>query len=297
MFKSVKLLTRTALPLLAPFLRRKTFHSQPKSVTHSDTMKVSVLPALEDNYMYLLIDEKSREAAVVDPVEPNKVLNAVKEANVVLTTILTTHHHWDHSGGNAELVKAMPSLTVVGGDERVGALTKLVKGGDKLTIGGLNIECLFTPCHTKGHICYFVTSSADPNTDPLVFTGDTLFVGGCGKFFEGTPEQMHKALVEVLRELPDNTKVYCGHEYTETNLKFAKSIEPNNKDIQEKLLWTQDLRSRNEATIPSTIGSEKKTNPFMRVDVQSVQKEVNKEDDAIATMAELRRLKNNFKAN
>jgi hydroxyacylglutathione hydrolase len=171
MFKSVKLLTRTALPLLAPFLRRKTFHSQPKSVTHSDTMKVSVLPALEDNYMYLLIDEKSREAAVVDPVEPNKVLNAVKEANVVLTTILTTHHHWDHSGGNAELFKAMPSLTVVGGDERVGALTKLVKGGDKLTIGGLNIECLFTPCHTKGHICYFVTSSTDSNTDPLVFTG------------------------------------------------------------------------------------------------------------------------------
>ncbi|CAG2114750.1 unnamed protein product [Medioppia subpectinata] len=250
------------LQLFGPLLRQKSFHSQPKSVIHCNKMKVSLLPALEDNYMYLLIDEKTREAAVIDPVEPNKVLNAIKEENVVLTTILTTHHHWDHSGGNVELHKAMPSLAVVGGDDRVGALTKLVKGGDRLTVGELNIECLFTPCHTKGHICYYVTSSTDSNADPIVFTGDTLFVAGCGKFFEGTPNQMHTALIDILRSLPENT----------------------------------DLRSRKEATIPSTIGEEKKTNPFMRVDVQSVQKVVHKENDSIATMGELRRLKDNFKA-
>lgn len=256
-----------------------------------------MIPALEDNYMYLLIDEKTKEAAIVDPVEPNKVVNAVKAENVNLTTVLTTHHHWDHSGGNKELFKLMPSLIVVGGDDRVEALTRKVVNGDRLGVGSLNIECLFTPCHTKGHICYFVTSGEQPNADPLVFTGDTLFVGGCGKFFEGTGQQMHRALIEVLGQLPDNTKVYCGHEYTVSNFKFAKSVEPNNEDIHRKLLWAQDLRSRNESTIPSTIGDEKKTNPFMRVDVESVQKHVNRVGDPIATMDELRKEKNNFRAN
>lgn len=132
-------------------------------------MRVRLIPALEDNYMYLLIDEASKEAAIIDPVEPSKVLQAVKEENLSLTTILTTHHHWDHAGGNEQLFKLMPSLTVVGGDDRVGALTRKVTAGDKLTIGQLAIECLFTPCHTKGHICYFVTSAGD--ADPLVFTG------------------------------------------------------------------------------------------------------------------------------
>jgi len=282
--------------LVLPLLRRKTFHSQPKTVNHSNVMRVRTLPALEDNYMYLLIDDKTKEAAIVDPVEPDKVIKAVKEENVNLTTVLTTHHHWDHSGGNEKLFKQMPSLTVVGGDERVGALNKKVTHGDTLAVGQLNIECLFTPCHTKGHICYFVTSN-EPNVDPLVFTGDTLFVAGCGKFFEGTPQQMYRALIEVLRNLPENTKVYCGHEYTVTNLKFAAKVEPNNEDITKKLLWAQDLRSKNESTIPSTIGDEKKTNPFMRVDVPSLQNHANKVNDAIGTMETLRQQKDNFKAN
>ena len=132
-------------------------------------MRVRLLPALEDNYMYLLIDDTTKEAAIVDPVEPNKVLEAVKEENLNLTTVLTTHHHWDHAGGNEQLAKLVPSLTIFGGDERVGALTNKVTAGDKLKVGQLAVECLFTPCHTKGHICYFVTS--EPNVDPLVFTG------------------------------------------------------------------------------------------------------------------------------
>ncbi|XP_054160345.1 hydroxyacylglutathione hydrolase, mitochondrial-like [Oppia nitens] len=282
--------------LFLPFLRRKSFHSQPKFVKHLNNMRVNILPALGDNYMYLLIDEKTREAAIVDPVEPNKVLTAVKAENVNLTTVLTTHHHWDHAGGNEELVKLVPNLTVVGGDERVGALNKKVSTGDQLTIGQMNVECLFTPCHTKGHICYYVTSKDNPNDDPLVFTGDTLFVSGCGKFFEGTPQQMHRALIDVLANLPLNTRVYCGHEYTVTNLKFANSVEPNNEDIINKLKWAQEMRSRNEPTVPSTIADENKTNPFMRVNVQSVQKHVNKGNDVIATMEELRHLKNNFRA-
>lgn len=157
--------------MILPLLRRKRFHSRPTCVTHSNTMRVRLLPALDDNYMYLLIDDKTKEAAVVDPVEPNKVMDAVKEENLKLTTVLTTHHHWDHAGGNKQMFKLMPSLIVVGGDERVDALNKKVTNGDRLTVGQLDIKCLFTPCHTKGHICYLVTSSAEPNVDPLVFTG------------------------------------------------------------------------------------------------------------------------------
>ncbi len=159
------------MSLVLPLLRRKSFHSDYKFVSHQNKMKVCLLPALEDNYMYLLIDENTREAAIVDPVEPKKVVDAVKEENCRLTTVLTTHHHWDHAGGNADLVKLCPDLIVVGGDERVGALTRKVGDGDQLSVGQLNIKCLFTPCHTKGHICYFVTSNTEPNTDPLVFTG------------------------------------------------------------------------------------------------------------------------------
>ena len=158
------------LSLVLPLLRRKRFHSQPKTIIHSRIMRVRTLPALDDNYMYLLIDDQTKEAAVVDPVEPEKVMNAIKEENLSLTTVLTTHHHWDHAGGNEQIFKLLPSLIVVGGDERVGALNKKVTHGDKLSVGGINIECLFTPCHTKGHICYYVTSN-EPNVDPLVFTG------------------------------------------------------------------------------------------------------------------------------
>jgi len=283
--------------LLLPLLRRKSFHSEYKFVSHRNEMKVCILPALDDNYMYLLIDEKTKEAAIVDPVEPKKVVAAVEAEKVKLSTVLTTHHHYDHAGGNAELVKLVPGLTVLGGDDRVDALTQKVGDGDQFSVGQLNIRCLFTPCHTKGHICYFVTSNSEPDSDPLVFTGDTLFIGGCGKFFEGTAEQMHRALNEVLGNLPNNTRVYCGHEYTVNNLKFAKHVEPDNEDIQKKLLWAQELRAENQSTIPSTIGEEKKFNPFMRVDIESVQNRVQKSKDSIATMDALRKLKNNFKAN
>uniref|UniRef100_A0A674GE34 Hydroxyacylglutathione hydrolase, mitochondrial n=1 Tax=Taeniopygia guttata TaxID=59729 RepID=A0A674GE34_TAEGU len=167
-------------------------------------MKVEILPALTDNYMYLLIDQDTREAAIVDPVQPQKVLDAVKKHGVKLTTVLTTHHHWDHAGGNEKLVKMEPGLRVLGGDSRVGALTQRVSHLTALQVGSLSVKCLSTPCHTSGHICYYVTkpNSSEP---PAVFTGDTLFVAGCGKFFEGTPEEMYKALIEILGSLDPKT--------------------------------------------------------------------------------------------
>ncbi|XP_077291363.1 hydroxyacylglutathione hydrolase tenzing norgay isoform X2 [Arctopsyche grandis] len=255
-------------------------------------MKIRVLPALQDNYMYLLIDPVTKDAAVVDPVEPDKVIAAVQEEGVTLKTILTTHHHWDHAGGNTNLVAKMKSLNVYGGDDRIGSLTNMVKHGDTFNIGNLNIKCLATPCHTSGHICYYVTSSADDQA--VVFTGDTLFLGGCGRFFEGTAQQMYTALIEILGKLPDSTQVYCGHEYTLQNLKFGNHVEPNNQDIQDKISWAKLKREESLPTVPSTIEEEKKINPFMRVNHPDVQKFAGC-TEGVATMGNLRQVKDNFK--
>ncbi|GBN79613.1 Hydroxyacylglutathione hydrolase, mitochondrial [Araneus ventricosus] len=254
-------------------------------------MKVKILPALDDNYMYLIIDEKTQKAAVVDPVEPATVLKVAKEENVDLTTILTTHHHWDHAGGNAELKSLKKNIRVVGGDQNIAGLTDKVTHGDTLQVGGLHINCLLTPCHTRGHICYFVED--ENGGSPAVFTGDTLFSAGCGKFFEGTPEQMYEALVRILGNLPDSTLVYCGHEYTGNNLLYAAHVEPDNPVIKSKLEWAITKHEAKEPTVPSTIGDEKTFNPFMRVKEPSVQKHAGS-TDPVAVMNFLRNEKNHF---
>ncbi|XP_036326749.1 hydroxyacylglutathione hydrolase, mitochondrial-like isoform X1 [Rhagoletis pomonella] len=258
------------------------------------SMHVKVLPALQDNFMYLIIDNSTKEAAIVDPVDPESVIAAVQAENVHLTKVLTTHHHWDHAGGNEKLVKMYGKpLEVYGGDDRIGALTQKVSQDDRIQIGNLKVSCLFTPCHTTGHICYFVESS---NTDDrAVFTGDTLFQGGCGRFFEGTPDQMYSALCQKLSSLPDDTKVFCGHEYTLQNMAYARHVEPLNDKILKRIEWAKLRRATKSPTVPSTIGEEKSWNPFMRVHEANVQKHAN-EQDPIKTMGSLRREKDNFKA-
>lgn len=256
------------------------------------TMQVKVLNALEDNYMYLLVDDATRECAVVDPVEPAKVLDEVSKLDVKLTTVLTTHHHWDHSGGNERLLELSPKLRVFGGDDRVPRLTERVTDNQELKVGKLTVRCLLTPCHTSGHVCYFVPA-ADGQA-PAVFTGDTLFIAGCGKFFEGTADQMYKALVERLSKLPDDTRVYCGHEYTVNNLLYASTVEPDNESIKSKLSWARDKRAKKEPTVPSTIAEERSFNPFMRVGEASVHKHA-KLDDPVSTMAFLRKEKDHFR--
>ncbi|NXF26193.1 GLO2 protein, partial [Rhodinocichla rosea] len=278
--------------LRAQFLHTEHELREPRTVSQAD-MKVEILPALTDNYMYLLIDQDTREAAIVDPVQPQKVLDAVKKHGVKLTTVLTTHHHWDHAGGNEKLVKMEPGLHVCGGDSRVGALTHRVSHLTALKVGSLSVKCLSTPCHTSGHICYYVTkpNSSEP---PAVFTGDTLFVAGCGKFFEGTPEEMYKALIEILGSLDPRTRVYCGHEYTINNLKFARHVEPRNPSIQEKLAWAKAQYDSGEPTIPSTIAEEFTYNPFMRVREKSVQEHAG-ESDPVRVMGAIRKEKDNFR--
>lgn len=247
-----------------------------------------------------IIDNATKEAAIVDPVEPDRVLETVASHAVKLKSVLTTHHHWDHAGGNEKLVEKYVAahngkcdeLRVYGGDDRIGALTHKVKQDDTVQLGELTIRCLFTPCHTSGHICYYLESA---NGERAVFTGDTLFQGGCGRFFEGTADQMHAALIGQLSQLPDDTNVYCGHEYTLQNLKFAQHVEPNNADISKRITWAESQRANNIPTVPSTIADEKAINPFMRVNQLPVQEHARNVGNEVATMAAIRKEKDSFK--
>jgi len=266
------------------------FHSTQSSIQYPK-MKVQILPALADNYMYLLVDESTNEAAVVDPVNPDTVVEAVEKAKVNLTTVITTHHHWDHAGGNVKLVEQFGRpLKVFGGDDRIGALTNKVSHNDTFSVGNVRVSCLATPCHTTGHICYYINDGKVP----IVFTGDTLFLSGCGKFFEGTADQMYSALIEILAKLPDDTNVYCGHEYSISNLNFGLWIEPENDAARQKLEWVLEKRKNGEPTVPSTLAEEKAYNPFMRVNEGHLRNRFG-QNDGIATMKALRKEKDNWK--
>jgi len=257
-------------------------------------MRIVQVPVLSDNYSYLVIDEETNLAATVDPAEPKTVIAAAKKEQVNLSAILTTHHHWDHAGGNEEMKNLLPTLEVYGGDTRIPALTKQVTEGDTFKIGNLSVRVFFTPCHTSGHVLYLIKNEKNPNQTSALFTGDTLFIGGCGRFFEGTAQQMYHALCEVISNLPPKTEVYCGHEYTLKNLQFAKTIEPSNPSVLSKLEWANQCSQKGLSTVPSTIEEELTYNPFMRVNFPSVQSSVCS-NDPIEVMSKLRTLKNDFK--
>ncbi|CAB3403843.1 unnamed protein product [Caenorhabditis bovis] len=258
---------------------------------------VDVIKALEDNYMYAFRNnENDTRILVVDPVEPKKLEQFAAERKLNIQGALVTHHHWDHAGGTPEFRKIHPDANAVpifGGDTRIENVSTLVKHNEVYDVAGMKIKCLSTPCHTSGHICYHVTSD---DGHGVVFTGDTLFIAGCGKFFEGTAPEMHRNLNDVLAKLPDETKVYPGHEYTLSNLKFAKECEPNNKDIEQKLAWSAEKKAKKEVTVPSTIGEEKRINPFMRVAASEEIRKFIGTEDMIEGMKRLREAKNNFRA-
>lgn len=264
-------------------------------------MRIVQVPVLSDNIAYLIIDEKTGVAAAVDPAEPEKVLEAAKKEGATIKLVLTTHHHWDHAAGNPKMKEAIESLTIYGGDDRVDALTHKVGDGDSIKISdNIKVDVFSTPCHTTGHVLYLV--SAGEGQSKALFTGDTLFIAGCGRFFEGTASQMYHALLEVVASLPHNTEVYCGHEYTVQNLKFAVTVEPENEALTAKLEWAKARRDKGESTVPSTIAEELSYNPFMRVKEPAVRsfakKTAGKElesDDPVDIMAILRAAKNDFK--
>lgn len=220
-------------------------------------MKVVAVPQLMDNYAYLVIDEATRQAGIVDCAEAEPVLQAVVREQVTLTAILPTHHHYDHVGGNEDLLRAHPDLTVYGVDERIPGLTQRVRDGERLQLGTLTAQVIFIPAHTTGHIAYWFPDAQ------AVFTGDTLFAGGCGRLFEGDAAMMIASLSKLI-VLPDDTRVYFGHEYTEKNLRFARTLEPDNAALREKHAWSEAQMRRGGTTTPTTIGAEKATNPFLR---------------------------------
>ena len=274
----------------------KEMHSKPTAYDYPE-FSVEALPANVDNFMYIVVDKSSKDAVVVDPVMPEIVLKRLGEMGVNVIGVLTTHHHWDHAGGNVGFVKTLgQNINVYGGDDRIGALTKKVTHGEKIPLrsNGLQFECLETPCHTTGHICYYLSGN-EPGSK-VVFTGDTLFIAGCGRFFEGKPEQMHRALNEILASLPGTTSVFCGHEYTVANLNFGLYVEPDNQTSRAKREWAINQRNEKKPTLPSTIDEEKQINPFMRVDQASVQQFTKTVGDSIATMKVLRAAKDNFKS-
>ena len=222
-------------------------------------LQVFQIPVLLDNYIYLIQDKNTGKTAVVDPALASPVENFLKEKNYSLDFILNTHHHPDHVGGNQQL-KEKTQCEVVGFSEdahRIPGISRFVKEGEELSLGPFLFRVLFLPGHTLGHIAYWFFK------EKKLFVGDTLFAMGCGRLFEGTPKQMFKSLNQI-KNLPEDTEVFCAHEYTEKNGHFALSVEPQNPALQKRMQKVKEERKQNKATVPFFLSEELQTNPFLR---------------------------------
>jgi len=221
-------------------------------------MNLTAVPAFSDNYIWMIDD--GRHALVVDPGEAPPVEAALDARGLALKAILLTHHHADHVGGVDRLRDRLDGPVFAPGHERVPQPSLPQEEGDSVEALGLRFEVIDVPGHTSGHIAYFNREGAG---EPIVFCGDTLFSAGCGKLFEGTPAQMHASLSK-LAALPEGTRVCCGHEYTVANLAFAAAVEPDNRDVAKHAEHCRAIRARGEPTVPSSIGRERRINPFLR---------------------------------
>ena len=257
-------------------------------------MQVIRLSALSDNYIFLLHEPQQNLAAVVDPAEAKPVLRCLEELGAELVTIFNTHHHADHVGGNRQLLKQFPNATVYGGAEdrgRIPGQQVFLSEGDRVEFADRIGEVFFVPGHTRAHIAYYFPAAKDTEPGDL-FCGDTLFAGGCGRLFEGTPAQMVESLGK-LRQLPDKTQVWCAHEYTLKNLKFALSVDPNNSELHSRYEQVKQERTRDRATVPSILGVEKRTNPFLRWEEPAL-KAATSSTEPVRVFGRLRGMKDQF---
>ncbi len=221
----------------------------------------TALPAFNDNYIWLLQNSNTLQCAVVDPGDAQPVLDwLASNSPWQLTDILITHHHHDHVGGVTQLKQATQAKVTGPAREKIPSLDLAVDEGSQIELLGHTVQVFAVPGHTLGHVVYF---SDDTKNTPWLLSGDTLFAGGCGRIFEGSPEQMYASLSK-LAALPDATLVYCTHEYTLSNLLFAQAVEPNNAVLRKRLIEVQHLRDNQRITLPSTIALEKASNPFFR---------------------------------
>ena len=226
-------------------------------------MRVLSIPCLSDNYAYLVVCDETKKAALVDASEAGPVIEAVRAAGVTLEAIWCTHHHHDHVGGNEEVARAFGIEEITGHASdrgRIPGQTRFLETGDTVRVGTLTARAMHIPGHTLGAVAYFVESKSER----AVFTGDTMFLAGCGRLFEGTPAQMLASL-QSLAALDAATRVYCGHEYTASNLKFAQHVEPSNKAVAKAIEVAAARRAEGKPTVPGTLAEERETNPFLRV--------------------------------
>ncbi len=256
-------------------------------------MELIALPAFDDNYLWLLHD--GRDALVVDPGDAAPERDALGRLGLKLQSILVTHHHADHTGGVAELRGATGAQVFGPARERIHEPFIPLRGGDVARALGIGWRVIDVPGHTAGHIAYF---ACDVDGAPLLFCGDTLFSGGCGRLFEGTPAQMLASL-DALAALPAATRVCCAHEYTLGNLRFAAAVEPGNEALADHARHCQDLRAQGRPTLPSTLGIERAINPFLRsrepAVTQAVRAQAATATDEVTVFAALREWKNHFR--
>lgn len=251
-----------------------------------DVIRIS---AFKDNYIWLL--RKGASAAVVDPGDARPVLDVLEQEGLSLSSILITHHHNDHQGGIADLLAHCPAEVFGPATESITGLTRPLRGGETIRLGAIDAEfrVIAVPGHTRGHLGYYGSG--------CLFCGDTLFTGGCGRLFEGTPAQMHDSLMR-LTSLPEQTRVYCAHEYTEVNLRFALAVEPGNRQLRQRVNEVAVARAKNWATVPSSIALEKATNPFLRCGepevVASAQSRVAGAIEPVEVFTVLREWRNTF---
>jgi hydroxyacylglutathione hydrolase len=277
-------------------------------------VRVVPIPCLSDNYAYLLVCRDTKEAALVDVSEAGPVLAALdkgagtldsrrdlsleKESreDIRVVAILSTHHHHDHVGGNEDVMQKLSVDRVYGHASdrgRIPGQTQYLQEGDTFEIGELSVRAIHIPGHTLGAVAYVVSHEPE---DPVVFTGDTLFVAGCGRLFEGDPPMMHASL-QKLAALDPRTRVFCGHEYTDSNLKFAAHVEPSNAAIEKARSRAQQLRKDAKPTVPSTIADELACNPFLRVDSQEIRKTLGISESASReeALGAIRKAKDSFR--
>ncbi len=254
-------------------------------------MKLIALPAFTDNYIWMLHD--GQHAIVVDPGDGAPVLHALASMQLTLVGILVTHHHHDHTAGLQSLRSVLKGPVWGPARETITGPYTPVGEGDRFELLGEVWNVMDIPGHTAGHVAYF----SETDGEPIVFCGDTLFSGGCGRLFEGTPAQMHQSL-QRLAALPSNTRVCCGHEYTLANLAFAQAVEPENPDVAMHLTWCQRAREQQAPTLPSSIGRELSINPFLRVHVAGVMDQALQHGalsrEGVQVFAALRQWKNTF---
>ena len=242
-----------------------------------NALELSMFSCLSDNYGYLIHDPVSGETVAIDTPDANTILKEAEKRDWRLTQIWNTHWHPDHAGGN-EAIKTATGCHISGPQEVASKLEapvdNVLSGGEVFKLGSHDVHVLATPGHTLGHIVYHIP---DQN---IAFVGDTLFALGCGRMFEGQPDIFWKSL-QKLRDMPDDTKIYCAHEYTQANLAFALSVDPDNPDLQAYGETINDKRGRGEPTIPATLGTEKRANPFLRADITDMQSRMTGGMDAV----------------